>query len=111
DPRQTVPSAATASVGQVSEVPVQVSATSHASDFARQTVPFDAAEQVPTCPVRLQTPHPPLQAVSQQTPLTQNPVAHWLFEVHDSENEASYRSAAATVVVPLTPPAIRTMLF
>ena len=78
-----------ASVGQVSDVPLHFSATSQAPFCARQTVALDAAEQVPTCPVRLQTPHPPLQAVSQQTPLTQNPVAHWLFDVHASENEAS----------------------
>jgi hypothetical protein len=74
--RQTFPTDATLSVGHVRDVPSQVSATSQASACARQTVPLKAAEQVPTVLVRLQTPHPPSHAVSQQTPLTQKPVLH-----------------------------------
>jgi hypothetical protein len=108
--RQTVPSGETASVGQVSEVPLHVSATSHAPFWARQTVPVAAAEHVPTWPVRLQTPQPPLQAVSQHTPLTQKPVAHWLFDVHCSANEPSNITDVATVEVPSEPPARRTWL-
>jgi hypothetical protein len=108
--RQTVPRGATASTGQVSDVPLHFSATSQAPFCARQTVVLDAGEHVPTFPDRLQTPHPPLQAVSQQTPFTQNPVAHWLFDVQARANDASYRSAVATVVEPFTPPAMSTML-
>jgi hypothetical protein len=37
----------------------------------------------------LQTPHPPLHALSQQTPLAQKPLAHWLFEEQARPNEAS----------------------
>jgi hypothetical protein len=76
-------------VGQVSDVPLQVSATSQAAAFGRHTVVLGAGEQVPTLPVRLQTPHPPLHDVSQQTPFTQNPVVHWLLEVQESAKEAS----------------------
>ena len=81
--------AAKPSVGQVSAVPLQVSATSQAPADARQTVPFASGEQVPRWPARLQAPQVRVQAVSQQTPFAQNPVGHWLFEVHPSPNDAS----------------------
>ena len=78
-----MPSGALESAGQVVELPVQVSATSHAPAEARHVVPLGTMEQVPTLPARLQEAHPPLQAVSQQTPPTQKPIEHWLFDVHD----------------------------
>ena len=87
--RHTVVEDAKLSAGQVSAVPLQVSATSQAPAEARQVVPPATGEHVPTLPERLQAPQPPLQALSQQTPLTQNPVAHWVFEVHVNANEAS----------------------
>jgi hypothetical protein len=34
-------------------------------------------EQVPSCPLSAQASHWPLQVVSQQTPSTQKPLAHW----------------------------------
>jgi hypothetical protein len=109
--RQTVPSTATASVGQVNDDPLQVSAASQAPFWARQTVPLDAAEQVPTWPARLHTPQPPLQAVSQQTPFAQNPVAHWLFDVHCKAKDPSKNTDVATAAVPLfEPPANRIKL-
>src|SRR5262249_4533451 len=86
--RQTVVDGANPSVGQVSDVPLQVSATSQVPLAARQTVPLEVAVQVPTVPGALQTPHPPLHAVLQQTPLTQNPLEHWLLEVHDKVDDA-----------------------
>lgn len=53
---------------------------------------------------------PPLQAVSQQTPLAQNPDAHWLLDVQASPKDASYRYAAFwTVVLADKPPAARIM--
>src|SRR6185312_11172205 len=62
-------------------------------------------------PARLQAPHVPVQAVLQQIPAEQKPDEHWLFEVHPSPNEASYRYAAVwTVLVVESPPATRTML-
>jgi hypothetical protein len=51
--------------------------------------PFGFGEQVPTEPVKLQAEHWSVQAVLQQTPFAQNPVAHWLFDVQPSPNEAS----------------------
>ena len=54
-----------------------------------QVVPFVFGEQVPTKPVRLQAVHWLVQALSQQTPLAQKPLAHWLFDVQPSANEAS----------------------
>ena len=79
---QAVPLAFFPSAGQVAEVPVQVSAASQSSVDARQTVATDLKEQVPTVPARLQAWHsPPLQAVLQQTPETQNPLEHWRSEV------------------------------
>jgi hypothetical protein len=112
------PAAFFASAGQLVWVPLHVSATSHAPTAIRHTVPaFPAlcwqltlvplhksvvhafpssaqvvgatAEQVPTLPVRLHEPQPPLQAVSQQTPLTQKPVAHWLFVVQVRADDGS----------------------
>jgi hypothetical protein len=59
----------------------------------------------------LHAPQPPLHAVSQQAPFTQNPVGHWLFDVHDRAKDASYKLAVAFVVDPVAPPAMRTMLF
>ena len=61
---------------------VQALASSH-------VVPFVFAEQVPTEPVRLHAMHWFVQAVSQQTPLTQNPVAHCVFAVQESANDGS----------------------
>ena len=92
--------------GQVVELPVQTSARSHSPAAARHTVPalpagcwqsvlvplqvsvvqalpssghdvvFGLGEQVPTSPVRLQAAHWSVQVVSQQTLLTQLPLAH-----------------------------------
>ena len=59
-------------------VPLHVSVV-QALPSSVHAVPFGLGEQVPTMPVRLQAPQSFVQAVSQQTPLTQNPVAHWLF--------------------------------
>src|SRR6185312_8384477 len=84
-----VPSAVTTSEGQVSDVPSQVSAGLQTPFPVRHTVVLVAAEQVPTFPGKLQTPHPPLQAVSQQTPFAQNPVTHWLLDVQASPNDPS----------------------
>jgi hypothetical protein len=54
---------------------------------------------------------PALHAVSQQTPLVQNPEAHWLFELQPSPNDASYKNAALeTVLLDESPPAKRTKL-
>jgi hypothetical protein len=108
-----------ASVGHVVDVPVHVSATSHSPVAARQVVPALPAgcwhvvadplhvsvvqglpssvhadplgfgEHVPTRPVRLQAEHSFVHEVSQQTPLTQNPVAHCVFDVHVSANDGS----------------------
>jgi hypothetical protein len=52
-------------------------------------VPFDFGAQVPTEPVRLQAEHWSVQAVLQQTPLAQNPVAHWLLLVQPRPDDAS----------------------
>jgi hypothetical protein len=52
-------------------------------------VPFAFGEQIPTEPVRLQAEHWLVHAVSQQTPLTQKPLVHWLFDVHPRPFEAS----------------------
>jgi len=90
--RQTVEDGWNPSAGQAMDVPLQVSATSQAPAEARQTVPLGQAVQVPRCAAWLQAPQlPPLQAVSQQMPLTQNPEPHWLFVVHPIPNDASYR--------------------
>src|SRR5205823_3562144 len=72
--RQVVAFDRNASAGQVVAAPLQVSATSQAPAAARQTVPLGATEQVPTLPATLQAWQAPVQAVSQQTPLTQKPV-------------------------------------
>ena len=55
-----------------------------------QVVPFDLGLHVPTVPVRLQALHCcSLHALLQQTPLTQKPVVHWLFEVQLRPSEGS----------------------
>jgi hypothetical protein len=92
--RQTVVDEAKPSAGQVMDVPLQVSATSQDPADARHTVPLGSAVQVPSEPTRLQAPQVPVQAVLQQTPLTQKPDAHWLFDEHERPNEASYRYEA-----------------
>jgi hypothetical protein len=111
--RQTVVDDAKPSAGHVREVPLHVSWISHVPFWARHTVPLATAEQVPTFPVRLHAPQPPLQAVSQQTLLTQNPVTHWLFAVQLNANDTSYSPAAVvtTGVPPVQPPATSTWLF
>ncbi|HXJ62926.1 MAG TPA: hypothetical protein VNN79_04150, partial [Actinomycetota bacterium] len=100
------------SAGQLKETPSQVSATSQVvpGAAARQIVPGDDSRHVPTNPGRLQTPQPPLQALSQHTPLAQNPVAQSLFDVQPSPNAASYNLASRSTVVPFKPPAISTTL-
>jgi hypothetical protein len=50
-----------------------------------------------------------VQAVLQQTPFTQNPVAHCAFDVHVSANDGSYEAPVLTAFVPLLPPAISTI--
>jgi len=89
DARQSVPAATIESAGQAADVPLQVSGTSHRPADPRQMVPLFTGEQVPTWPGKLQAPQAPVQAVSQQTPLTQKPVTHWLFEVQLRPNEPS----------------------
>jgi hypothetical protein len=65
-----------ASAGQV-RAPPQVSSTSHSPTAGRQTVLAAAAEHVPSDPCLLHVSQtPPLQAPSQHTPSTQNPVVH-----------------------------------
>jgi hypothetical protein len=49
-----------------------------------------------------------VQAVLQQTPLAQNPLGHWLFDV---QKIGSKIRAAPVTVVSTAPPAIRTVLF
>jgi hypothetical protein len=72
-----------ASAGHV-RLPPQVSSTSHSPIAGRQTVLAGAAEQVPSDPCLLQVSQtPPLQALSQQTPSTQNPVVHCEVPEHD----------------------------
>ncbi len=88
--RQTVVDGANASLGHVSDEPLQVSATSHPpAAAARQTVPLASAVHVPSAPARLHAPQVPVQAVSQQTPFTQKPDGHWLADEHPSPNAAS----------------------
>jgi len=87
--RHVVPAVRKPSAGQVRAVPLHVSATSQTPADARQVVPLATGEQVPTLPLRLQAPQPELQAVSQHTPFVQNPVVHWLFDVHASAKDAS----------------------
>ena len=87
--RQTVVAGWKESVAQATDDPLHVSATSQTPADARQTVPVATGEHVPTFPGRLHEPQPALHVVSQQTPLTQNPLAHWLFEVHPSPREGS----------------------
>jgi hypothetical protein len=79
--RQTVEDEAKALAGQSSDVPLQLSATSHAPAEGRQVGPAATGEQVPTLPGRVQDAQAFVQAVLQQTPLTQvRPTAHWLLE-------------------------------
>ena len=55
-----------------------------------QEVLFGLFEHVPTEPITLHAMHWfVLQAVSQQTPLTQNPLAHCVPVVHESPSEGS----------------------
>jgi hypothetical protein len=105
-----VPSGAFASAGQVRAVPEQTSLASQSVAAARHVVPAGLAEQVPTAPGELQTPHPPLQALSQQTPSAQKPVAHCAFDVHDAANETSNATVPFVGVEPLVPPVSRTVL-
>jgi hypothetical protein len=77
--RHTGVDGASASAGQSSDVPLQVSSTSHAPFAARQIGPAATGEQVPTLPARLQDEQAPVQVVLQQMPLTQvKPDAHWV---------------------------------
>jgi hypothetical protein len=89
DGRQTVVGGWKESAGQASDNPPQFSATSQMPADARQPVPAATGEQVPTLPGRLHAPQPALQELSQQTPLTQNPLAHWLPDVHPSPRDGS----------------------
>ena len=97
-------------IGQVRAVPLHVSATSQAPAAARQTVPLESAVQVPRWPARLQAPQVPVQALSQQTPLTQKPEAHWLFgrapEARTRRRRDTRRSGQC--VVDESPPATST---
>ena len=115
----TVPFGFLLSVGQLVDVPVQDSARSQSVAAARQVtpalpagcwqivldplhlsavhtlpssvqpVPFALGEQVPAKPVELHAPHSSKQAVSQQTPLTQNPDAHCDAAVQDLPRDGS----------------------
>ena len=89
DVRHVVPEAANASDGQLVDDPLHVSATSQAPFCARQTVPLESAVQAPRWPARLHAPQVPVQALSQQIPLTQNPDAHWLLLLQPRPNEPS----------------------
>jgi hypothetical protein len=67
------------SAGQVSAVPLQVSATSQTPADLRQTVPLASAEQVPTLLATVQLPQASVQAVLQHTPpAAQCWLVHWL---------------------------------
>ena len=51
-------------------------------DVTRGAVPLGMLEHVPTLPDRLQLRQPSVQAVSQQTPSTQNPLVQSVPTVH-----------------------------
>jgi hypothetical protein len=68
-----VPAGATASGGQSRDTPSQSSATSHGPAAGRHIVCADCGMHVPEAHVA----HTPLHDWLQQTPLTQNPEAHW----------------------------------
>jgi hypothetical protein len=51
--------------------------TSHDPHSVSGSVPFAKLTHVPSCPVTSQAWQVPLQAVAQQTPSTQIPLAHW----------------------------------
>ena len=89
DARQVVVAGANASAGHASAVPLHTSAVSHVPVDARHVVPLVTGEQVPTLPESVHEPQPPLQALSQQTPPTQKPLAHWPFAVHVNANDGS----------------------
>jgi hypothetical protein len=59
-------------------------------------LPAVRTAQVPTEPVTLHASQPPPHAVLQQTPSTQLPERHWLFEVH-----VGPFASFATQLVPL----------
>jgi hypothetical protein len=82
-PRQGVPCGDGSSVGQSVLMPSQASVASHRPVAVRQTMPLFAVPQVPSAVAPAATLHasqspalPPPQAVSQQTPSTQNPLRH-----------------------------------
>ncbi|MBC7772521.1 MAG: hypothetical protein H7210_08515 [Pyrinomonadaceae bacterium] len=90
--------------------PLQTSPVVH--DFASsQVVLAGLLVQMPVVPAKLHAMHVLAHAVSQHTPLAQNPVGHWPFAVHATPKLASYRRAAVCGAVPLIPPAMRTAWF
>jgi hypothetical protein len=56
---------------------------------SEHAVPLALGAQVPMDPAMLHAEHSPVQLVSQQTPLTQNPETHWLALVHDTPLDGS----------------------
>ena len=92
--RHTVDDGAKPSVGQLSDEPLQVSATSQTPARPRDRPSRSTSGlHVPTKPAELQAPQPLLQALLQQTPLTQKPLAHWLFVVQPRPPEQSWKRA------------------
>ena len=74
---------------QVPSLPqVDAAAIGHC-DATRGAAPAAIGEHVPTFPVRVHAPQPPSHALSQQTPLMQNPLAHWLPDVHEVPSDGS----------------------
>jgi hypothetical protein len=68
-------------VGHEADEPLQT----YAPHEGLPGLPVATGVHVPTLPVRLQASQAPLQAVLQQTPSTQLPLAHWLAEVQEPE--------------------------
>ena len=81
-------------VAQVTAVPLPHTPDWHVSPVVQafaslHVVPFVFAAHVPTDPVRLQAMHWFVQAVSQQTPFAQKPLAHCVPVVHDRPSDGS----------------------
>jgi hypothetical protein len=92
-------------------VPLHVSAE-QGLPSSIHAVPFAFGEHVPAKPARLHWPHSPVHALSQHTPLAQNPLAHCVGVVHDEPRDGSWRYALLTgSTAAFTPPAMRTIPF
>jgi hypothetical protein len=80
--RQTTLASRRASLGQVAELPVQVSAGSQSPFESRQTVLAGLNLQIPTLPARVHDWQSPVQALSQQTPPEHWPLWQTLPSAH-----------------------------